>query len=71
MGESLKNASDYRVNRNVTIVGSAVDAILAVGKISGGFIAQSQALIEKTPLSAASDVYRSRSGSRFSSLPSD
>tara|TARA_Y100001934_G_scaffold170609_1_gene202522 strand:+ start:1111 stop:1236 length:126 start_codon:yes stop_codon:yes gene_type:complete len=41
MGESLKNASDYRVNRNVTIVGSAVDAILAVGKISGGFIAQS------------------------------
>jgi cation diffusion facilitator family transporter len=45
MRESLKNASDYRVIRNVTIVGSAVDASLAVGKIAGGFIAQSQALI--------------------------
>ena len=45
MNRNFRSASDYRVIRNVTVVGSVVDALLALGKLTGGIAAQSQALI--------------------------
>ena len=45
MDRASRSASDYRIIRNVTVVGSAVDAMLALGKLIGGIAAQSQALI--------------------------
>ena len=45
MNRNFRSASDYRVIRNVTVVGSVVDGLLALGKLTGGIVAQSQALI--------------------------
>ena len=45
MDRNSRGASDYRVIRNVTVVGSVVDALLALGKLTGGTVAQSQSLI--------------------------
>ena len=45
MDRNSRGASDYRVIRNVTVVGSVVDALLALGKHTGGIVAQSQSLI--------------------------
>ena len=45
MDRNSQGASDYRVIRNVTVVGSVVDALLALGKLTGGTVAQSQSLI--------------------------
>ena len=45
MDRASRSASDYRIIRNVTVVGSVVDALLALGKLTGGIAAQSQALI--------------------------
>ena len=45
MDRNSRSASDYRVIRNVTVVGSVVDGLLALGKLTGGMVAQSQALI--------------------------
>ena len=45
MNRNFRSASDYRVIRNVTVVGSVVDALLALGKLTGGTVAQSQSLI--------------------------
>ena len=45
MDRNSRSASDYRVIRNVTVVGSVVDGLLALGKLTGGIVAQSQALI--------------------------
>ena len=40
-----KAAANYKVTRRVTLVGSVIDALLAVIKIVGGLIGQSQALV--------------------------
>lgn len=40
-----KAAANYRVTRKVTLVGSVIDALLAVIKIIGGLVGQSQALV--------------------------
>jgi len=45
MDRTSRGASEYRVIRKVTLVGSVVDALLALGKLTGGIVAQSQALI--------------------------
>ena len=45
MDRNSRSVSDYRVIRNVTVVGSVVDGLLALGKLTGGIVAQSQALI--------------------------
>ena len=48
LSAAVKPVSDierYRVTRKVTLIGSVVDAVLGVGKLCVGWIAQSQALI--------------------------
>ena len=35
----------YAIIRRVTLVGAGVDLVLAIGKIGGGFLAQSQSLV--------------------------
>ncbi|RLK48708.1 cation diffusion facilitator family transporter [Alkalispirillum mobile] len=43
--ESLLNGDDYQAKRRVTLVGSLVNVLLAIGKIIAGVIGHSQALI--------------------------
>jgi cation diffusion facilitator family transporter len=45
LNQSDKQALRYQATRKVTLVGAAVNVVLAVAQIVGGFFAQSQALI--------------------------
>lgn len=45
MNQSDKQALRYKATRKVTLVGAAVNVVLAIAQIVGGFFAQSQALI--------------------------
>ena len=45
MSQQDKNTRRYNATRKVTLVGAAVNIVLAVAQILGGFFAQSQALI--------------------------
>ena len=45
MNQNDKNTRRYKATRKVTLVGAAVNIVLAIAQIAGGLLAQSQALI--------------------------